>query len=133
MNKPYLHRNRSIFLLALAVAGLAFLVHGETSAAGKPSPVAPQQNAQAAGRLVVERSANLGLTGIGLSIDGNKVTTINFGGRYDAPLAAGQHVLATLPVPNREHAQPSQTRVTVQPGHTYKYTARQSDVAIVLK
>lgn len=48
-------------------------------------------------------------------------------------LGIWQHVITVIPIPNREQAQPNQTRVTVQPGQTYKYTAKQSDVAIVLK
>jgi hypothetical protein len=133
MNKTYLHRNRSIFVLAVVCAALACLIPGDVSAAGKPSPAAMQQKSEEAGRLVIERSANMGSIVVGLSIDGKETAKINFGGRYDAPLAAGQHVLSVIPIPNREQAQPSQTRVTVQPGQTYKFTAKTSDVAIVLK
>jgi hypothetical protein len=133
MNKTYLHRNRSIFVLAVVCAALACLIPRGVSAAGKTSPAAMQQKSEEAGRLVIERSANMGSIVVGLSIDGKETAKINFGGRYDAPLAAGQHVLSVTPIPNREHAQPSQTRVTVQPGQTYKFTAKQSDVAIVLK
>lgn len=133
MTKIYLHRNRSIFVLAVVCATLACLIPGDASAAGKISPATKQQKSEEAGRLVVVRSANLGTTVVGLSIDGKETAKINFGGRYDAPLAAGQHVLTVIPIPNREQAQPNQTRITVQPGQTYKFTAKQSDVAIVLK
>lgn len=133
MNKIYLHRNRSIFVLAVVCATLACLIPRDVSAAGKTSPAAKQQKSEGAGRLVVVRSANLGTTVVGLSIDGKETAKINFGGRYDAPLAAGQHVLTVIPIPNREQAQPNQTRITVEPGQTYKFTAKQSDVAIVLK
>ena len=133
MTKIYHHRNRSIFVLAVVCAALACLIPGDASAAGKISPATKQQKIAEAGRLVVVRSANLGTTVVGLSIDGKETAKINFGGRYDAPLAAGPHVLTVIPIPNREQAQPNQTRVTVQPGQTYKFTAKQSDVAIVLK
>jgi hypothetical protein len=133
MTKINLHRNCSIFVLAVVCAALASLIPGSVSAAGKPSPAAKQQKSEEAGRLIIVRAANLGTTGVGLSIDGKETAKLNFGGRYDAPLAAGQHVLTVIPFPNREQAQPNQTRVTVQPGQTYKFTAKQSDVAIVLK
>ncbi len=129
MNK---NRNRNILMPIVACAALACLIPGGVSAAAKSSPVAKQQQTQEAGRLVIVRSANLGSVVVGVSIDGKETTKINFGGRYEAPLAAGQHVIAVIPIPNREHAQPSQTRVTVQPGQTYKFTAKRSDVAIVL-
>ncbi len=46
---------------------------------------------------------------------GKQTATVNFGGSYDEPLAAGQHF------------------VTVQPGQIYRFAAKRSDVAIVLK
>lgn len=133
MNKTYLHLSRGIFVLAVVCLGLACLIPGAASAAGKSSPVAKQQGTQEAGRLLIVRAANLGSIVVGLSIDGKQTAKINFGGSYDAPLAAGEHVLTVIPIPNREQAVPSQTRVTVRPGQTYKFTAKQSDVAIILK
>ena len=133
MNKTCLHLNRGMFVVAVICAALACLVPGAVYAAGKPSPAANHEKTQVAGRLLIVRAANLGLVVVGLSIDGKETAKINFGGRYDAPLAAGQHVITVIPIPNREHGQPNQTRVTVQPGQTYKFTAKQSDVAIVLK
>jgi hypothetical protein len=133
MNKTYFHLNRCIFVLAVVCLGLACLIPGAAYAAGKTPPAAKQQSTQQAGRLIIVRAANLGSTVVGLSIDGKQTAKINFGGSYDAPLAAGQHVVTVVPIPNREHGQPNQTRVTVQPGQTYKFTAKQSDVSIVLK
>ena len=133
MNKIYLHQNRRALVLAVVCAALACLIPGGVSAAGKPSPAAKQQETQETGRLVIVRAANLGGAVVGLSIDGKETAKINFGGSYDAPLAAGPHVITVIPIPNRERGQPNQTRVTVQPGQTYKFTAVQSDVAIVLK
>jgi hypothetical protein len=133
MIKTYLYQNRSVFALAAVCAAFACLVPGSVSAAGKSSPAPKQEQTQQAGRLIIVRSANLGSVVIGVSIDGKETAKINFGGSYNAPLAAGPHVVSVVPIGSREHPQPSQTRVTVQPGQTYKFTAKQSDVSIVLK
>lgn len=128
MNKTH----RILLVLACAaLAGGGFLP-GIASGAGKASP-APAQQTQDTGKLVIVRSANLGQTVVEVSIDGEQKARLNFGGRYETPLPVGQHVVTTLPMPNREHAQPSQTRVNVQKGKTYTFTAVRSDVAIVLK
>ena len=58
---------------------------------------------------------------------------IAFNGSYDAPLAVGQHVVTVLPIPNREFGKPSETRLTVEKGKTYSFTAKRSDVSIILK
>ena len=89
--------------------------------------------AEGTGKLVIVRSANLGLTVIGVSIDGEQKAKINYNGRFEAPLSVGPHVITTVPIPNREHAQPAQTRVNVEKGKTYTFTAARSDVSIVLK
>ena len=120
-----------LFLSALACAAIA-LAPALVAAAGKPSPGAAAQN-QEAGRLVIKRSAHLGTTLVSLSIDGKQVATINFNASYDAPLAAGPHVITVFPIAGREHPQPYTTRITVQPGQTYSFTAVRSDVSIVLK
>ena len=100
--------------------------------AGKTS-AAPAAMAEGTGKLVIVRSANLGLTVIGVSIDGEQKAKINYNGRFEAPLSVGPHVITTVPIPNREHAQPAQTRVNVEKGKTYTFTAARSDVSIVLK
>jgi hypothetical protein len=133
MAKPYLDQNRRIFVLIIVCAALACLAPGGVLAADKTSPASKQQQTQQAGRLIIVRSARMGSIVVGVSIDGKETAKINFGGSYDAPLAAGPHVITVVPLGNREHAQPGQTRVTVQPGQTYKFTAVQSDVSIVLK
>jgi hypothetical protein len=133
MIKPYLDPNRRILFLAILCAAFACLVPGGASAADKSSPAPKQQQTQQAGRLIIARSASLGSIVVGVSIDGKQTAKINFGSSYDAPLAAGPHVITVVPVGSREHAQPGQTRLTVQPGQTYKFTARWSDVSIVLK
>jgi hypothetical protein len=133
MIKPYLDPNRRILVLAILCAAFACLLPGDASAADKSPPAAKQQQTQQAGRLIIVRSARLGSIVVGVSIDGKQTAKINFGGSYDAPLAAGPHVITVVPLGSREHAQPGQTRLTVQPGQTYKFTASWSDVSIVLK
>ena len=49
------------------------------------------------------------------------------------PLAVGQHVVAVVPIPSREFAKPTETRLTVEKGKTYTFTAKRDDVTIVLK
>jgi hypothetical protein len=133
MIKPYLDPNRRILVLAILCAAFACLLPGGASAVDKSPPAAKQQQTQQAGRLIIVRSARLGSIVVGVSIDGKQTAKINFGGSYDAPLAAGPHVITVVPLGSREHAQPGQTRLTVQPGQTYKFTASWSDVSIVLK
>lgn len=128
MNKT----NRIILAaICVALAGGGFLP-GIAFGAGKAAP-APAQQTQDMGKLVIVRSANLGQTVVEVSIDGAQKARLSFGGHYETPLAVGPHVVTTLPMPNREHAQPSQTRINVQRGKTYTFTAVRSDVAIVLK
>ena len=133
MLKSYLDRNRRIFVLAIICAAVAFVLPEGVSGADKSSSPAKQQQNQQAGRLIIVRSFKLGSVVVGVSIDGKEVAKINFGNSYDAPIAAGPHLITVVPLGNREHAQPGQTRLTVQPGQTYKFTATQSDVSIILK
>jgi hypothetical protein len=123
--------SRRRFLSALTCALIA-LLPAIAVAAGTPSPAAAAQN-QAAGRLVIKRSAHLGSSFVSLSIDGKEVAKIGFNGSYDAPLAAGPHVLTVFPIAGREHPQPFTTRITVEPGKTYTFTLVRSDVSVILK
>lgn len=125
---------RISLLLAVACAALTFgaVAPAIVSGAGKASP-APAQKTEDTGRLVIVRAANLGISVVGVSIDGVQTAKINFNGRYDAPLAVGQHVVTVIPIPNREFAKPSQTKLAVEKGKTYTFTAKRSDVAIILK
>ncbi|MEO5718781.1 MAG: hypothetical protein ABIR29_09445 [Chthoniobacterales bacterium] len=133
MIKSLVHQNRRILALAIVGAALACFIPGGVSAAGKASPAVKQEKPQQSGQLHIVRSANLGTTVVGVEIDGKQAAKINFGGSYTAPLSAGPHVITTTPIPNREHAVPSQLKVSVQPGQTYTFTAKHSDVAVVLK
>jgi len=134
MNKmsPHLQRN-SLMLIVTSVAIGLFLGHSlNASAAGKESPV-PAQNALGAGRLVIVRSATLGPTIVGLKIDGKEAAQITYNRRYDAPLAPGSHILTVYPVVSLKGAKPTEIRVNVEPGKTYKFTAARQDIQLVLQ
>ncbi len=132
MNQTSLLPYRRSFV-AIAICSLVlFCTHSPaTLAAEKAAPAAAKT--QEAGRIVIVRSANLGGTVVGVSIDGKDVTKLHYNGRYDAPISAGPHTLTSVPVPDSEHAGVSELKVTVEPGKTYKFTAKRSDVRIVLK
>jgi hypothetical protein len=110
----------NIFILALACI---VLVGCETTSA--PAPTATTtQNIKGGGRLVILRAANMGedLT-LNLKIDGKVAANIIMGGQYNAPLAAGSHILTVLATPNRDAVSPTQTHIVVKPGQTYTFTA----------
>jgi hypothetical protein len=127
-------RNRSSSLLIVAGLVLGGLLSSPAPglAAGKTSPN-PARETRPAGRLVIMRSASLGPTVVGLRIDGVETAKITFNRRYDAPLAAGQHVLTVYPLVSREGARPTDTRVNVESGKTYTFTAARQDIQIVLQ
>ncbi len=134
MKKTPFHFNRMFLPLAFACAGLALsaVVPTEIAAAGK-AKAAPTTENQAAGRLVITRSATLGAYAVGLSIDGKQAATINYNGRYDEPLTAGPHVLSVIPIPNRMAGKPRETKITVAPGQTYAFTAKRDNDDYILK
>ena len=134
MYKSCRYRKLQLLIAAVGCAALAsiFLIPANLRAAGKSHPVAAAKD-QGTGELVIKRSANLGSTIVGLSIDGKQVAKINFNGTYEAPIPSGAHTLSTIPIPNREHAEASQVQINVQPGKTYSLTAYRDDVRIVLK
>ena len=134
MNKinTYLQRSNLVLIVTCLAIGL-FIGHPVcASAAGKGSP-APAENVMAAGRLVIVRSATLGPTIVGLKIDGKDAAQITYNRRYDAPLAAGSHILTVYPVVSLKGAKPTETRVNVEPGKTYKFTAARQDIQLVLQ
>jgi hypothetical protein len=134
MHKTRLHLHGRNSMLAVACVAIAWFAisPGNISAAGKPSP-APANTAQAPGRLIITRSAHLGSITVNLKIDGVQTATIFPNRRYDAPLAAGPHVLTVSPVSRFEQSQPTEKRLTVEPSKTYALTAVLDDVQIVLK
>ena len=131
MNKANIHRHGGNLMRAVACVAIAwFAVTPENiSAAGKP---APAQTAQAPGRLVVLRAANIGPQIVNLKIDGVQTAQIYYNRSYDAPLAAGPHVLTVSPV-IRSNASSAEMRLTAEPGKTYTFTAAWQDTRIVFK
>jgi len=94
---------------------------------------ASTQSNQAMGRLVIRRAPNLGPTVVGLMIDGVQTDKITYNRSYNAPIAAGSHVLTVYPVVSLEGAKPTETHVNIEAGKTYTFTAARKDIQIVLK
>jgi hypothetical protein len=86
------------------------------------------------GRLIVQRAPNFGTDlVVHLSIDGKDVANIQRDHRYDGFVSAGRHVLTVLAVPNSQFRPPTSTRLTVQPGRTYAFTAVWESDRVVLR
>ena len=120
----------SLIAATLAVGLLVVVSQGNLSAAQKKE-MAPA--AQGMGHLVVKRAANLGATIVGLKIDGKEVDRISYNRTYSAPISAGAHVLTSYPVVSYENARPVDTRINVEAGKTYTFTAKRSDIQVVLR
>lgn len=135
MNRTQTHLYQGKLMAAVACVAIAWLVitPGNVSAAGKPASSTAQKTVIGAGRLIVVRQANLGATIVGLKIDGVQTAQITPNRRYDAPLAAGSHVLTVFPVFSLEGARPTERRLTVEPGKTYTLAAAKQDAQVVLK
>ena len=115
---------KSGFVRVLAILAFALAICSSSQAA--------QPSSAGNGRLVVQRSPAFGSKEfLRLSIDG-KVHDIAPGTRYDQPISAGHHVLiADAP---RSQRQPISMSLTVDPGHTYAFTAtRETDQGVSLK
>jgi len=134
-----MNKIRSFSLVAATLAvGWLVVGQGNLCAAGKASPNMAQKKemptaSQATGHLVVKRAANLGATIVGLKIDGKEVDRITYNRTYDAPISAGSHVLTTYPVVSYENARPVDMQINVAPGKTYTFTAKRSDIQVVLR
>ena len=115
---------KSGFARVLAILAFAIAICSSSQAA--------QPSSTGSGRLVVQRSPAFGSKEfLQLSIDG-KVHNIAPGSRYDQPISAGHHVL-TVDAP-RSQRQPTSMLLTVDPGHTYAFTAtRETDQGVSLK
>lgn len=111
----------TVFLILAFVCGI-FIVRNEAQA--RPNR----------GRLIVERAPNFGTDlVVHLSIDGREVGDIVRDRRYDGLISAGRHVLTVIALPNRELRPATSTHLTVQPGHTYVFTAVWESDRVVLK
>ena len=86
------------------------------------------------GRLIVQRAPNFGTDlVVHLAIDGREVADIVRDRRYDRFISAGHHVLSVVALPNIVLRRPTSLRLTVQPGHTYVFTAVWESDRVVLR
>jgi hypothetical protein len=80
--------------------------------------------ARLGGHLLILRTANFGWNaGFSLEIDGSPAATVVQGRQYHTWLPAGEHVLTIRKLPRTGISGPTSTRVNVEPGVTYVYTA----------
>jgi hypothetical protein len=124
---------RGLMIIVASFATCWLLASPGASAAEKKSSPAPTQQMKAPGRLVIVRSATLGPTVVGLRVDGVQVAQITYTRRYDAPIAAGSHVITVYPVHSMQNARPRDRQINVESGRTYTFTAARQDVDLVLK
>jgi hypothetical protein len=90
--------------------------------------------AQPGGHLVVLRPANFGWNlAFKLEIDGRPVGSVVQGRQFHTWLPAGEHVLTVSKVPYTGYAGPTSTKVNVQPGLTYVYTATWDSAFVFLR
>ena len=114
-----MNKIRTFSLIAATLAiGAVIVGQSDLFAAQKKEMPAAVQTTQGVGRLIIVRAANLGPTIVGLKIDGKDVDKISYNRRYDAPIAAGAHVLTVYPVVSYEGARPVDARINVEPGKT---------------
>ncbi|MEO7951690.1 MAG: hypothetical protein ABIS71_12315 [Chthoniobacterales bacterium] len=116
---------RKLILVAIAMTGFVF-ASGNISAAGEPARQAP-------GRLIIKRSPNVGPQIVGLEIDGVQTALITLNRRYDAPLAAGPHILTIYPLIGRWTVTTMEKRLIVEADKTYTFTAAWKHVGILLE
>jgi len=118
-------KNHKYYGCGLLIVALAYatLSGCETSGTGA-STTAPASSTKNAGRLIIQRAANMG-TGLVLnvSIDGKQVAAVPRGQTYSGSISPGQHVVSVLLVPNQLNLRPTQKRLSVQAGQTYSFTA----------
>ena len=124
-------RNLWLTVPALAIASFAFAC-GNISAASKAS-LTPAKTTQAPGRLIILRAPNIGPQIVGLEIDGVQTALISYNRRYDAPLAAGPHVLTVFPLIGRWTVDTKDRRLIVEAGKTYTFTAIWKHIGILLQ
>ena len=125
-----------LLIVALACATLSGC---ETSGAGASSTASasmasmPASSSKNAGRLIIQRAANMG-SGLVLnvSIDGKRVAALPRGQTYSGSISPGQHVVSVLLVPNQLNLPPTQKPLSVQAGQTYNFTAMWQGDRVVL-
>jgi hypothetical protein len=134
--KNYNYYTCGLLIVALACATLSGC---ETSSTGASSTASastasmPASSSKNAGRLIIQRVADLGTAEIlNISIDGKQVAAIPRGQTYSGSLSPGQHVVSVLAIPNALHLRPTQKRLSVQAGQTYSFTAMWQGERLVL-
>ena len=130
--------SRLFLILAFACAICATSTANQTSITNSNLTNAPAsmftRNSQNGGRLIVQRSPDFGTDLVAhLLIDGREVANIQRDHRYDRFVSAGDHVLTVLAVPNSGFRHPTSTRLSVQPGRTYVFTAVWESDRVVLR
>ena len=117
-----------LFLILVFVCAISL-----GSAVGQPRSTFARHE-YGGGRLIVERAPNFGWDlAVRLWIDGRAVANIVQSRRYDGFVPAGHHVLTVLAVPNSGFRHPTSTRLSVQPGRTYVFTAVWESDRVVLR
>jgi hypothetical protein len=99
-----------------------------------PASIFARNNHKGGGRLTVQRSPDFGTElAVHLSIDGREVANIQRDHRYDGFVSAGHHVLSVFAVPYNAFRPATSTRVTIEPGHAYVFTAVWESDRVVLR
>ncbi|PYK58934.1 MAG: hypothetical protein DME43_10055 [Verrucomicrobia bacterium] len=113
-----------VVLAYAALSGCETSGTGALSTASASTASMPASSSKNAGRLIIQRAANMG-TGLVLnvSIDGKQVAALPRGQTYSGSISPGQHVVSVLLVPNQLNLPPTQKRLSVQAGQTYNFTA----------
>jgi len=113
-----------VVLAYAALSGCETSSTGASSTASASTASMPASSSKNAGRLIIQRAANMG-TGLVLnvSIDGKQVAALPRGQTYSGSISPGQHVVSVLLVPNQLNLPPTQKRLSVQAGQTYNFTA----------
>jgi hypothetical protein len=140
MRSRYNTTSRTFLILGLACAILvavtasqARVARSETFSRGDAPVASFARHYYQGGRLIVQRAANFGTElFLNLSIDGREVANIGRSRRFDGFVPAGRRILAVLAVPNENYQPPTLMWLTVQPGHTYIFTASWQSDHVVL-
>jgi len=106
---------------------------GASSTASASTASMPASSGKNAGRLIIQRVANLGTAEVlYVSIDGKQVAALPRGQTYSGSLSPGQHVVSVLAMPNALNLRPTQKPLSVQAGQTYSLTAMWQGNRLVL-
>jgi hypothetical protein len=116
-----------LIIVALAwvtLSGCGTTGAGAGSSASTSTASMSGANSKNAGRLIIQRAANMGsdLT-VNISIDGKQVAALGIGQSYKGSVAPGEHLIKLAVVPNHDETPPTTKSLTVQAGQTYTFTA----------